>query len=46
MRLEMPDANAVPGFVPSVHGLHFANRWPSGPTLRFGPLDPRLDRHR
>ena len=37
----MIDANAVPGFVPSIHGLHFANRFPSGPTLRFGPLDPR-----
>ena len=37
----MPDANAVPGFVPSVHGLHFANRWPAGPTLKVGPLDPR-----
>jgi len=38
----MPDTNTVPGFVPSVHGLHFANRWPPGPTLRFGVLDPRL----
>ena len=33
--------NAVPGFVPSVNGLHFANRFASGPTLRFGPIDPR-----
>ncbi|HEX6984973.1 MAG TPA: hypothetical protein VF170_06330, partial [Planctomycetaceae bacterium] len=23
------------------HGFHFANRWPPGPTIRFGPLDPR-----
>src|SRR5262245_60344193 len=38
----MPISNAVPGFLPSVHGLHFANRFPSGPTLRLGPLDPRL----
>jgi hypothetical protein len=37
----MPAANAVPGFLPSVHGLHFANRWPAGPTLTVGPLDPR-----
>jgi hypothetical protein len=33
--------NAVPGFLPSGHGLHFANRYPPGPTVRFGPLDPR-----
>ena len=32
---------AVPGFLPSVHGFHFANRWPAGPTVRLGPLDPR-----
>jgi hypothetical protein len=31
----------VPGFLPSRHGFHFANRWPSGPTIKFGPLDPR-----
>jgi hypothetical protein len=31
----------VEGFLPSVHGFHFANAWPSGPTVRFGPLDPR-----
>ena len=37
----MADSNAVPGFVPSAHGLHFANRFPAGPTLRFGPIDPR-----
>ena len=32
----------VPGFLPSRHGLHFANRWPPGPTVRFGPFDPRI----
>ena len=37
----MSVSNAVPGFVPSVHGLHFANRFPAGPTLRVGVLDPR-----
>ena len=31
----------VAGFLPSVHGFHFANSWPSGPTIRLGPLDPR-----
>lgn len=34
-------AGAVPGFLPSVHGLAFANAFPPGPTLRLGPLDPR-----
>lgn len=34
-------ANAVPGFRPSVHGLHFANRFPPGPTVRLGFIDPR-----
>ncbi len=37
----MVESNAVPGFLPSTHGLHFANRFPPGPTLRLGPLDPR-----
>ena len=32
----------VPGFLPSTHGFHFANAWPHGPTVRFGPLDPRI----
>ena len=36
------DERAVPGFLPSVHGLHFANAFPPGPTVRLGPLDPRL----
>jgi hypothetical protein len=38
----MVDSNAVPGFLPSTHGLHFANRFPPGPTVRLGPLDPRI----
>jgi hypothetical protein len=33
---------AVPGFLPSVHGLRFANRWEPGPTIRLGIVDPRL----
>ncbi len=37
----MIESNAVPGFLPSTHGLHFANRFPPGPTLRLGPIDPR-----
>jgi hypothetical protein len=32
----------VPGFRPSVQGLHFANAFPPGPTVRLGPLDPRV----
>ena len=32
---------SVPRFRPSVHGFRFANRWPAGPTVRLGPLDPR-----
>jgi hypothetical protein len=32
---------SVPGFLPSTHGFHFSNAWPSGPTVRFGPIDPR-----
>lgn len=31
----------VPGFLPSVHGLAFANAFPPGPTIRLGPLDLR-----
>lgn len=37
----MPQSNAVPGFLPSVHGLHFANRYPPGPTVKLGLIDPR-----
>jgi hypothetical protein len=33
--------SASVGFLPSRHGLHFANRFPPGPTIRFGPIDPR-----
>ena len=36
-----PATNAVPGFLPSTHGLRFANRFTPGPTLRLGPIDPR-----
>jgi hypothetical protein len=32
----------VGDFQPSTHGFHFANTWPPGPTVRFGPLDPRI----
>jgi len=32
----------IEGFLPSTHGFHFANAWPHGPTVRFGPLDPRI----
>jgi hypothetical protein len=34
----MVDSNAVPGFLPSTNGLHFANSFPSGPDLRIGPI--------
>jgi hypothetical protein len=37
----MTASNAVPGFQPSVHGLHFSNRFPSGPTVKLGFIDPR-----
>lgn len=37
----MVETNAVDGFLPSVNGLHFANRYPSGPTVKLGALDPR-----
>jgi hypothetical protein len=37
----MTESNVVAGFLPSTHGLHFANRWPPGPTVRLGPIDPR-----
>jgi hypothetical protein len=38
----MTESNAVGRFLPSTNGLHFANRWEPGPTVRFGILDPRL----
>ncbi len=31
----------VPGFLPSIHGLHFVNAFAPGPTVRLGRLDPR-----
>jgi hypothetical protein len=31
----------VAGFLPSQNGLHFANRFPSGPTVKLGPMDIR-----
>ena len=34
--------NAVLDFHPSRHGFHFANRFPAGPTVRFGLFDPRV----
>jgi hypothetical protein len=37
----LADRAVVPGFQPSVAGFRFANRFPPGPTVRFGPLDPR-----
>lgn len=37
----MVELNVVPGFLPSTNGLRFANRFPPGPTIRLGPLDPR-----
>jgi hypothetical protein len=33
---------SIPGFLPSLHGFRFANRWPAGPTVTFGPFDPRI----
>ncbi len=38
---DMTESNAVAGFLPSVNGLHFANRWEPGPTVRLGLIDPR-----
>ncbi|MDQ2964252.1 MAG: hypothetical protein M3R57_00155 [Chloroflexota bacterium] len=37
-----PMTNAVLDFRPSRHGLHFANRFEPGPTVKFGPFDPRI----
>jgi hypothetical protein len=39
--VSMSEANAITGFLPSRQGFHFANRFPTGPTLKIGPLDPR-----
>ena len=38
----MVTSHAVPNFLPSEDGLHFSNSYPPGPTVRIGPLDPRL----
>ena len=38
----MTESNEVAGFLPSVNGLHFANRWDSGPTVKLGFIDPRV----
>jgi hypothetical protein len=37
----MVESHAVPGFLPSTNGLHFANSFPSGPTVQLGFIDPR-----
>jgi len=37
----MAESNVVDAFLPSTNGFHFANRFPPGPTVRFGPIDPR-----
>ena len=38
----MAQSHLVPGFRPSDDALHFPNSFPPGPTIRFGPLDPRI----
>src|SRR5262245_19910089 len=38
----MPTTHVVPNFLPSEDGLHFPNSFAPGPTVRIGPLDPRL----
>jgi len=37
----MSESRIVAGFLPSSQGLHFANRFPPGPTVRLGPFDTR-----
>jgi len=37
----MSESRLAGTFLPTRYGLHFANRFPSGPTVRLGPLDPR-----
>lgn len=34
--------STVPGFLPSTHGLHFANRFAPGPLLHLGPFSTNL----
>jgi hypothetical protein len=41
MPATMTESNAVTGFLPSANGFHFANRYPPGPTVRLGFIDPR-----
>ena len=36
----MSESRVVGSFLPSINGLHFANRFPSGPTVRIGPFAP------
>jgi hypothetical protein len=38
----MVTSHVVPNFLPSEDGLHFPNSYPPGPTVKIGPLDPRL----
>ena len=35
------DLRGAAGFRPSVHGFRFANAFPPGPTVTFGPIDVR-----
>jgi hypothetical protein len=37
----MSSSHVVANFLPSTSGLHFQNNFPSGPTVKLGPLDPR-----
>ena len=37
----MVETRLVRGFLPSTHALRFPNRFPPGPTVRVGFLDPR-----
>jgi hypothetical protein len=36
-----PAGNVIAGFLPSRQGLHFANRFPPGPTIKLGVVDIR-----
>jgi hypothetical protein len=38
----MSVTGAVAGFLPSAHGLHFANRFPPSPLIQIGPLHTDL----
>jgi hypothetical protein len=37
----VPHRRRVGKFAPSTHGFKFGNAFESGPTIEFGPLDPR-----